>query len=814
MPLIVGPSGPAPARIMIVGEAPGQQEEYTGAPFVGESGQELDRMLAEAGIIRAECFTTNVCKVRPPSNNLQDNFIFDTKKKGYESGWPFRNGIWYNKYVMDGLAQLEKEITLVQPNIIIACGNLALWALCPSAAPMGGGKGKAFAGISKWQGSILASDFLRDDGAPYKVVPITHPAGIMRSWSDRWPTVEYLRRAEVESHTTTIDLPKWIKHVRPSYGFAQAWLKQLEDELEKGPLDIVCDLETRARHIACIGLAWRRTEAICIPFMCTEGDHNYWSLEHEQNLVVQLQRILTHPNARVVGQNFLYDCQYIIRWWKFVPRVKFDTMSMWHTCFPGLPKGIHRIASLVCPKYVYWKDEGKEWDISIPEDQYWEYNCLDCLYEFEVMEAEKKTIEAMGLTEQAVFQQALFFPVLRMMIRGVRADFNLKNLLSSELETAMQEQLDYLELVCGHPLNPRSTQQLQKLFYTDLKIKPVRKRSTGAYTTDAKALPVIANREPLVKGICDSVETYRTLSVLKNNMVDASLSDDGQLRCSYNLTGAETFRFSSSKDAFGDGTNLQNLTKGDDGEDPEDRKGIPNLRRLIIPDVDHVLVDADLDRADLQVVVWEADDVELKQMLHEGVDMHTENAKLLFETTAITYALRQKAKVFVHLTNYNGKAGTCAAACGLTRYRAEKMQKRWFSAHPGIAAWHTRTDGSLVTSRSVSNAFGYKRIYFDRIERLLGEALAWVPQSTVALVINHGLINVDAKVPEAELLLQTHDSVTVQIHKDLLDATLPKLHEQLLITVPYDDPLIIPISFAISDKSWGKVEDYDWRAAA
>ena len=62
--------GPIPARAMIVGEAPGVDEEREGQPFVGVSGRELDRMLSEAGLPRGACFVTNVCRVRPPRNSL------------------------------------------------------------------------------------------------------------------------------------------------------------------------------------------------------------------------------------------------------------------------------------------------------------------------------------------------------------------------------------------------------------------------------------------------------------------------------------------------------------------------------------------------------------------------------------------------------------------------------------------------------------------------------------------------------------------------------------------------------------------------
>lgn len=65
--VVVG-SGPVPARLLLVGEAPGAQEDATGKPFVGRAGQLLDRLLAEAGLDRAGVAVTNVVKCRPPGN--------------------------------------------------------------------------------------------------------------------------------------------------------------------------------------------------------------------------------------------------------------------------------------------------------------------------------------------------------------------------------------------------------------------------------------------------------------------------------------------------------------------------------------------------------------------------------------------------------------------------------------------------------------------------------------------------------------------------------------------------------------------------
>ena len=76
----IRPTGSAPAKIMIVGEAPGDQEVREGAPFVGSSGMELSKMLQEAGIMRSQCFLTNVVRVKPPGGDV-NSFIAQRKSE-------------------------------------------------------------------------------------------------------------------------------------------------------------------------------------------------------------------------------------------------------------------------------------------------------------------------------------------------------------------------------------------------------------------------------------------------------------------------------------------------------------------------------------------------------------------------------------------------------------------------------------------------------------------------------------------------------------------------------------------------------------
>jgi DNA polymerase I-like protein with 3'-5' exonuclease and polymerase domains/uracil-DNA glycosylase len=778
------PSGPVPAQIMIVGEAPGDAEMLRREPFVGSSGQELNRMLHEAGIMRSECFLTNVCRTKPRNGDINEWITF--KKKQPDTSWTLLNGAWCHPEIISGVSMLSAEMSMVQPNIVIAFGNVALWALT----------GKL--GMKSWRGSLLQTS---SGFGSRKVIPCYHPAYVLRDWSVRQITVQDLRRVRRQSEFPEITPTNNRFIIRPSFAQTAYYLTDLLNHVQTTPTTLSVDIETRAGHIACLGIARDRVEAFCIPFMCVERNEGYWHLEEETEIVRLLQRVLCHPNARCIGQNFIYDSQYIYRHWGFVPNFSRDTMLGHHCQFVGLPKGLDFLSSMYCENHVYWKDEGKTWDKNTGEEQLWTYNGKDCVITYEVDEAIQKSIDALGLRKQHDFQMSMFEPVLEAMIRGVRVDIRHRAEFAMELSDEIAKREQYFIDILGHPLNPKSPLQMKRLFYEDLKQKEIFNRKTGTITLNDEALQKIGSREPLLRPLVRAISEFRSLGVFLSTFVNAKLDNDQRLRCSYNIAGTETFRLSSSQNAFDSGLNLQNIPKGGSTEkDNPDALRLPNVRTLFIPDPGYTFFDCDLDRADLQVVVWEAEDEELRQMLREGIDIHAENAKTLGVS-------RQLAKSWVHGTNYGGSARTMAINCGISVHQADFMRTRWFSAHPGIARWHKRTEDQIRHHRYVTNIFGYRRYYFERTDGILPEALAWQPQSTVALVINKIWRKIYDEAKEIQVLLQVHDSLAGQFPTHLAAPCGRKIQELAReVIVPYPTPLVIPLGLKTSTKSWGDCE--------
>jgi DNA polymerase-1 len=436
----------------------------------------------------------------------------------------------------------------------------------------------------------------------------------------------------------------------------------------------------------------------------------------------------------------------------------------------------------------------------------------------------------MGLEEQNAFQQRLFWAALRAMQLGIKIDLLARADITKELEAAMGNVMTWIETVLGHAINLRSHPQMLKLFYTDLAQKVVLTRAKPNQpahpTTDDEALDAIAKREPLLKPLCHKILHWRSLATFRDNFMEARLDEDGRMGSSFNICGTETYRFSSSENAFSVGMNLQYIPHPGSRsliKAIERGETLPNVKRMFVPDEGYTFFEEDLDRAEFYVVVWEADDKELKLALRKGIDIHCFTACDLYQIKGIppeelteTHAnykehrariggKRDYAKRIVHALDNTGTAKTVSATLGTTLQEAQRFIDNWFGAHPGIPRWHKRVETQLGTGKipCVSNAFGYKRFYFDRHDTILGNAAAWIPQSTVACVINRAWVNLCEQLPEVQVLLQVHDSLGGQFKTADRERLLPRINELSLITVPYPDPLISPISIKTSPESWG-----------
>jgi uracil-DNA glycosylase len=329
------------SKIMLIGEAWGEAEEEAQAAFVGPSGYVLNGLLAQAGIARDECYLTNVFNLWPrPSNDILN--LCGPKTLAIPGLPALQRGKFVRNEYAPQLARLYAEIAEVQPNVIVALGATAAWALLHTS------------GIKQIRGYVAptAPAVTRACGKEFKVVPTYHPANISRDWSNRPIALADLDKAKGESGFPELRRPRreiWIEPTLDDLALFEPFLR--------ASALLSVDIETWNDQITCIGFAPNESLAIVIPFITFSGDHNYWSAPDEVAAWSYVRRWLTL--APTVFQNGLYDMQFLWRSYRIpCPTAAEDTMLLHHAFQPEMEKGLGFLAS-VYVNDLQWKQMRK-----------------------------------------------------------------------------------------------------------------------------------------------------------------------------------------------------------------------------------------------------------------------------------------------------------------------------------------------------------------------------------------------------------------------------------------------------------------------
>lgn len=322
-------------NIFILGEAWGENEERERQHFVGAAGYELTKLLDEAGIHRADCYLTNVFHLRPPSNKIE---AFCGPKTSALKGYPsLVKGKYIRAEFAPELTRLGDELLGVNPNLIIAFGNTATWALLGQAA------------ISKHRGTTSLSTHT---ASGFKVLGTYHPAAVLRQWELRPVVVVDLMKAKRESEYADIRRPKRSIWIEPTI----ADLHEFYRQYIRGCGCLSVDIETAGNQITCIGFAPSRTLAIVIPiFDPRKLGRSYWVNDKlEREAWSFIRTVLSGPEPKLF-QNGLYDIAFLWRAYGIkVINAVHDTMLLHHALQPESLKGLGFLASCYCDEGA-WK---------------------------------------------------------------------------------------------------------------------------------------------------------------------------------------------------------------------------------------------------------------------------------------------------------------------------------------------------------------------------------------------------------------------------------------------------------------------------
>lgn len=293
----------------------------------------LDQMLSAAGIKRSECLTTSVFNLRPPRGDVK--YLCGPKAQGVPNRPPLMRGKYVRAEYAAELARLDNELNTVKPNVIVALGPTALWALTGEM------------GIRQQRGVV------RKSRLGIKVLPTYHPGAALRQWPLRAIIIADFEKAKAEAASPIHNVPERLIHIPESVDEVLAF----EQEHFLSATKLACDIETKQEQITCIGFSPDPSRAIVIPFF-THSGANYWQTAGDELAIWGIVRrwLAAYPT---VYQNGLYDMGYLWRVYGIpAPRSCDDTMLLHHALQPEMEKGLGFLASLYTNE-PSWKHMGK-----------------------------------------------------------------------------------------------------------------------------------------------------------------------------------------------------------------------------------------------------------------------------------------------------------------------------------------------------------------------------------------------------------------------------------------------------------------------
>lgn len=446
------------------------------------------------------------------------------------------------------------------------------------------------------------------------------------------------------------------------------------------------------------------------------------------------------------------------------------------------------------------------------DESLWRYNGLDCCVTHEVVEAFSPFMDEYQRRSYE-FSMRMLAPALSMTLNGIAVDQPEVSKRLAEIDSSLLKLGDERDsrekmvatgvlgeialAIWDKPLNPNSPKQLGEFLYDTIGLpeqtKFDHKTRRSKRTTDREALEKLRDEYGIVRPIINTILRIRELRKLKG-VLESGIDPDGRMRFAFHPASTDSFRWASSENVMGRGTNAQNIT---------DR-----VRRIFIADEEWKLGYFDLEQAESRVVAYESGDEAYIEAC-ESEDLHTSVAQLIWPdlnwghdpahwrsvADLLFYrhhSYRDISKRDGHATNYFAKPHTIAKHSKIPEPLAAEFQNTYFSRFPGIREFHHWVARTLYKYAYLISVFSRKRYFLGRRddEATLRKAISYLPQTTVCDILNIGirrLYNQLVLSGKLKLLAQVHDAVLVMYREVDESWIVPLIIEILTFPVPMTD---------------------------
>lgn len=341
----------------------------------------------------------------------------------------------------------------------------------------------------------------------------------------------------------------------------------------------------------------------------------------------------------------------------------------------------------------------------------------------------------------------------------------------------------------GREFNINSPKQLGEILFETLQLPHGKKTKTG-YSTNAEVLDKLRAYHPIIQDILD----YRQVVKLKGTYVDGFiklLTNDNKIHTTFKQTGTATGRLSSAE------PNLQNI--------PIRTTLGRELRHYFIPkNEDYLLIDADYSQIELRLLAAISGDENMISAFLSGVDIHTSTAANVFHVpeNMVTSELRKRAKAVNFGIVYGIGEFSLSDDLHISMKEAKEYIESYKASYPLVDKYLKDIVAEGYANGFVSTLYGRRRYIPElsgqnKMLKKFGERVAMNSpiQGTAADIIKVAMINVNRRLNEegidAKLILQVHDELLVEAHKDSSDLAAKILREEM------ENAILLPVPLSV-----------------
>ncbi len=542
-----------------------------------------------------------------------------------------------------------------------------------------------------------------------------------------------------------------------------------------------------------IAFCWQPHEAYYVPFPGICDDNKV--------LLEEFREFFSNAAIEKIGHNCKYDVSVLL-WHGFeVQGALMDTMLAAFLTMPDKKRNMDALSEdllgykpISITELIGPKGSGQKNMSEVAVETVCEYAAEDADVTLQLSDEFANRVAESNQTRVLYEIEGPLIAVLAGMEReGIRVDTKALQEFSLDLEKQMREYSARIRELAGEEINLNSPKQLGVLLFEKLALDPEAKRTqkTGQYATNEQVLQRLAGRHEIVQKILD----YRQVTKLKSTYVDALPGfvhkDTGRIHTTYEQAVAATGRLQSNH------PNLQNIPiRSELGKE---------IRRAFVPrDKDYLLLAADYSQIELRIAAELSGDEAMLDAFRSGFDIHTATAGRMFHVEAerVDADMRRRAKTVNFGILYGISAFGLAERSDFSRTEAKEIIELYFNTYPKLRQWLDDTIAFAHDKGFVETVTGRRR-YLPDIHSRNGTIMKAAErvainapiQGTAADMIKLAMVKIHhllrAKKVKSRMLLQVHDELVFDLHRDEMEAVPDLVEEAMRTALPMKVPIVV-----------------------